>query len=521
MDKLRAPDKFNLDARNLADAWKKWKEELNLYIDLTMDDDNEPAKVKLFLYLIGTRGREIYETMTFAKAPENRTLLMVTEAFDNYCNPKRNETVERYRFNMRNQSQDEIFDKYVTELKILASTCNYGALHDSLIRDRLICGINDSNLRERLLRVADLDLQKCLEICRAAELSKERIKTLETPSASGLEIHAVKHKTRHTPQQNRQPQQKPKSSYHANSQSTSTCKYCGRKHEYSKTKCPAFGKECRKCGKPNHFESMCKSGYKTRPRQQRIRALSDESDDENNDYFEIHTVTLTNVNSVKSRHSRHIFATMNIIGKNKNTRMTRFQLDSGATCNIITANVLKELEIKELQKTNQILNMYNNTTLKPIGKCKLKLVNPKNNEKFIAEFVVIKDGTLTPLLGNKAVQAMSLLTINYENIKAVRQGAPSEPLSKEKVLKEFADVFEGTGKLQGKYHLELDENATPIVYPPWKVPVAIKERLRNELERLTKIDIIKPVSTPTPWVSSLVTVVKPGKFKDMHRSETP
>jgi hypothetical protein len=56
-----------------------------------------------------------------------------------------------------------------------------------------------------------------------------------------------------TPQQNRQPQQKPKSSYHANSQSTSTCKYCGRKHEYNKTKCPTFGKECRKCGKPNHL----------------------------------------------------------------------------------------------------------------------------------------------------------------------------------------------------------------------------------------------------------------------------
>jgi hypothetical protein len=34
--------------------------------------------------------------MTFANAPEKRTLLMVTEAFDNYCNPKRNETVERY-----------------------------------------------------------------------------------------------------------------------------------------------------------------------------------------------------------------------------------------------------------------------------------------------------------------------------------------------------------------------------------------------------------------------------------------
>jgi hypothetical protein len=78
MDKLIVPDKFNLDARDLADAWKKWKEELNLYIDLTMDDDNEPAKIKLFLDLIETRGREIYETMTFANALENGTLLMVT-----------------------------------------------------------------------------------------------------------------------------------------------------------------------------------------------------------------------------------------------------------------------------------------------------------------------------------------------------------------------------------------------------------------------------------------------------------
>jgi hypothetical protein len=63
------------------DAWKKWKEELNLFIDLTMDDDNEPAKVKLFLYLIGTRGREIYETMTFANAPENRTFLVLNINF--------------------------------------------------------------------------------------------------------------------------------------------------------------------------------------------------------------------------------------------------------------------------------------------------------------------------------------------------------------------------------------------------------------------------------------------------------
>ncbi|XP_063441937.1 uncharacterized protein K02A2.6-like [Mytilus trossulus] len=80
-------------------------------------------------------------------------------------------------------------------------------------------------------------------------------------------------------------------------------------------------------------------------------------------------------------------------------------------------------------------------------------------------------------------------------------------------MKEYADIFEGTGKLQGKYHLELDNTANPVVHPPRKVPVAIKEKLKSELDRLTKLEIIKPVSTPTPWVSSLVTVVKPDKLR--------
>jgi len=58
MDKLRAPKKLNLEARNLADAWKKWKEELQLYIDLTMDNENDVAMVKMFLYLVGTQRGE-------------------------------------------------------------------------------------------------------------------------------------------------------------------------------------------------------------------------------------------------------------------------------------------------------------------------------------------------------------------------------------------------------------------------------------------------------------------------------
>ena len=67
--------------------------------------------------------------------------------------------------------------------------------------------------------------------------------------------------------------------------------------------------------------------------------------------------------------------------------------------------------------------------------------------------------------------------------------------------------------LRAQYHLELDENAKPVVHPPRKVPVAIKERLHTELNRLCDMNVITPVTKPTSWVSSLVTVVKPDKLR--------
>ena len=54
MDDLRAPEKCNLEARHLANTWKKWKVEIQLFIDLTMDTENDVAMVEMFLNLVDT-----------------------------------------------------------------------------------------------------------------------------------------------------------------------------------------------------------------------------------------------------------------------------------------------------------------------------------------------------------------------------------------------------------------------------------------------------------------------------------
>ena len=78
-------------------------------------------------------------------------------------------------------------------LRTLASTCEFENLKDGLIRDRVICGIRNQALKvlkERLLREASLTLKSAVDICRAAEVSREQVKSLtDSPHANIDELN--------------------------------------------------------------------------------------------------------------------------------------------------------------------------------------------------------------------------------------------------------------------------------------------------------------------------------------------
>ena len=57
---------------------------------------------------------------------------------------------ERLVFNQRNQKEGERIDNYVSELKRLSLTCDFGDLRDSLIRDRIVGGVLSDELRGEL-----------------------------------------------------------------------------------------------------------------------------------------------------------------------------------------------------------------------------------------------------------------------------------------------------------------------------------------------------------------------------------
>ena len=66
------------------------------------------------------------------------------------------------------------------------------------------------------------------------------------------------------------------------------------------------------------------------------------------------------------------------------------------------------------------------------------------------------------------------------------------------------------GQFQGQLHLEVDSAVRPVQLPVRKVPIAIKEKGKEELKRVTSLGVIEPVEGPIEWVSSLVVVKKSG-----------
>jgi hypothetical protein len=66
------------------------------------------------------------------------------------------------RFFLRIQELNERLEQFVTDLKLLATSCNFASLKESLVRDRIICGIRDKQLREDSLKDPDLDLKRFL-----------------------------------------------------------------------------------------------------------------------------------------------------------------------------------------------------------------------------------------------------------------------------------------------------------------------------------------------------------------------
>lgn len=484
MERLQPPNSLSLTG-NLSENWRRFKQQFEIYMTATgIDRKDDNIKSSTFLHVIGPESLEIFNTFTFDNDDDKKKLKPIMDKFESYCNPRKNLTYERHIFNTRIQQTGETIDAYVTDLKNKAALCEFGTLKESLIRDRIVCGVKSDEVRARLLRDPDLSLQKAIDICRAAETSETQLKSLaeEKPidfvqKRGNFKAKLKQNKKGSTTQQHGvQPIKQP------NKESVVfNCRKCGYRHE--KKKCPAFGKKCNNCSKSNHFAKMCK--------RQKVHSVDDnnqESDtDSDCDQYFVQTV------ESNSSHEKDWKIVVEISGKK-----LEMKLDTGAQVNVLPLGVYKRLSSSQLKKSRVKLISYSGHKLNSMGKAIL-LVGTKNKFSPV-EFQVV-DHKAQPVLGLQTCLDLQLIkrmyTVNTEDPK--------------QLLAEYSDVFEGLGCLPGEYNIQLKENAKPVIHPPRKIPFAQRRKVKKELERMVKDGVIEEVKEPSDWVNSIVVAEKANK----------
>ena len=480
----------------------------------------------MLLNFIGEDGYSVYENFT---TDEQTTYAKVTKAFEDFYAPKMNRTLERHKFFTREQNLGESIDDYVNELKTRSRDCEFGTLRDSLIADRIVCGIRETKVRERLLREKKLELQTAIDIVKTSELATAELRKMminRSESADNNKIDEIK-KTRHL-----------------------KCRYCGREHEFKKRLCPAYGKECSTCNRPNHFAVCCRDNiiqqrgqysYKkdnTNSNHQRGQSsnfnkfqnnkrnvneitssdycgkdetLFSDSDDE----FYIGCIEMPVTKSCREWRK-------NIIVENM---VMSFKVDTGAQVSVLSKADLMKIQDNcgakiPCKVSNVKLSAFGGSVIPTIGKCFLNCTMG-NSPIHECEFYIVEIDS-TPILGITACDKLNLIPC-IDSLNVVQNKQNAEVLKfenicdmndlKNHVFDIYADSFEGLGHIDGLYKIKLSDEARPVINPPRRVPFAMKLKVKQELDRMIEMNVIKKVDEPTDWVNSIVVTERNGKFR--------
>ena len=256
------PPKLDLGVERYS-AFKSWKQRWKDYAIVTkLNDESAEYKCSMLRYTFSDETQKIYETLGLTDDEEKDSEAIINK-LETFAKGTVNETMERHTFNSRNQKDGEPFDDFLTEIKILSKNCNFcQTCHDGLIRDRIVGGIRDPSLRQKLLSDDKLNLKKTEDACRAREKAREGAKLFDNqqPSKDDEEVDELRRYNRNNSNNNRgrgggnSSNRGGRTGGGDTRQSQPKCKFCTHNHKWGKANCHAWGKPCDACGEPNHFK---------------------------------------------------------------------------------------------------------------------------------------------------------------------------------------------------------------------------------------------------------------------------
>ena len=133
----------------------------------------------MFLSVIGPSTYKTLRSLLSRDKPGGQSYADLVDTLAKHFKPAPSEIVERFCFNSRVRRSGESVAAFIAELRALAEFCNFGDTLEAMLRDRILCGINDDSIQRRLLSEPKLDYAKAVETALNMETAAQSMRTLK------------------------------------------------------------------------------------------------------------------------------------------------------------------------------------------------------------------------------------------------------------------------------------------------------------------------------------------------------
>ena len=371
----------------------------------------------------------------------------------------------------------------MAELRALAEFCNFGDTLSLMIRDRLVCGINDENTQRLLLAEKDLTYAKALEIARSQEAASQNVQTIR-----GMQGRAISSSAQSPPMESikllksgkqpaRQYQRPPKDSSRA-------CTRCGNTG-HKPSQCKFLKAKCHGCGKIGHLKKVCRSSNP----QETVKTVEDThtSAQEQYNLYNLEDATLPKPTENPYK------VTLTIEGK-----PVQMDIDTDASLSLISEQTFLELwPSATLQQTSIQLKTYTGTPVKVVGVMNATVCY---EQQTVTLPLLVVEGVGASLLGCNWLEKIQLNWTVIHNMNIDQLQA---------VLNKYTEVFKpGVGTLKDyKAHIFIDPTVSPKFCKARPVPYAMRPLVETQLDKLVQENILTPIKH-ADWAAPIVPVMK-------------
>ena len=193
-----------------------------------------------------------------------------------------------------------------------------------MIRDRIVVGLKEAFVAQKLQMDHELTLDKAVTLARQSEAVKTQQSIVRPPAIDdSVSIEVIK--------SNRQTHRKKpqKSIPGMQRQDSPMCTRCGKSPPHTKDRCPAKDAVCRRCSKKGHYQKFCRSKNTSESAVNQI---------EEDDAF---------LGVVSSNKSLDLW----LINLCLNKQTLEFKIDTGADVTVIPASMYNKFKHGPLEHT--------------------------------------------------------------------------------------------------------------------------------------------------------------------------